>query len=680
MKKRMSAVVASVLAVGCGDMVTDLPMDSGMPSFAVADGAHGGNEHFFFLPPLVPSPTSFNGDFNPGLTPTIEVHFLADTADVRCRPTTNPIETFTDVSVDQVGEVYSRGWPTGGSNLTSGQAYRICAHVFGNELGYRDVQPDENGADIPRNPDQLPILQFNNGSNLPIKFRIESQALCTRGVIDCTEMVIGSGGGTAVCDDALCGVEIQPGAVDQDFLFIVELLDCPLDGNGNVDYINADIPQYPGCLDITIEPKDQFSQLAIPGLAAACYDAPGLTHAQRGLLQLHHRRDDGTIEALPNAPAPFLDCSNFQAIARGASSLEIYARNTWRAVKNALTPRPLNATDRGFGGRGFPEASPFVWGLPSQMSHPSWTNPEVGDVGEVKTATVFVADEDGNPVENATVRFDVTQGSGPPTGQVVGLTDALGVASTDWTFGPSGLIRLEASGLGVGLAPGAPGTHLLNTPPGGSGVFASHLTTVVDLGIGVLNFDGVACNSSATATIDGSVGIGEYSNSQSFMAKVSGGESPATVHWGNDCHNFYLAIEVGADDALANDLRVMFDNDGDGVGESGDDVAFFEKTKSGARVYHDRYRPDSCKGNKQSDCSEDDPSSLDGTASFGHVSGTSTYELSKPLRSGDTAHDFQLNFGDTTGFYLVLQLGKGAQGNTEFPGHEIYIPMTISIP
>ena len=77
-------------------------------------------------------------------------------------------------------------------------------------------------------------------------------------------------------------------------------------------------------------------------------------------------------------------------------------------------------------------------------------------------------------------------------------------ANVDWTFGPTSSQRLEASARGIGLAAGADGTHLDNVPPGGDGVFADHVTNVVDLGTGVLHFDAEVCGAgSGTATIDG---------------------------------------------------------------------------------------------------------------------------------------------------------------------------------
>lgn len=676
MKKLTIAIVAAGLGAACSDASFENLMVPNS-NFAVSDGGSGGNPHFFFQSPLVPSPDP-QGVFNPDLEPIVEVHSLADPSDLRCDPTANPVDIFDDFDVSQSLEIYGFGYNTSQSNLTDGADYRLCVKVFDFALGYRDIRPLAPGVPLPPDPGANPFFEFTNGTWFPIQLRIEEGALCQRGVVDCTEQIIGPAGGTAVCDNSLCGIELQPQSVNQPFLFIVELLDCPVDGNGNVQHINADIPQFPGCLEITVEPKSAFSSLNIPALAAACYDAPNLSHDQQGRLQLHHQKDDGTIEALPNAQAGFLDCSNYTAIAQGAGPMAIYARNMWRKVKDVVLPGPLNATDRGFGGRGFTEESPFVWALPSQMTQVNWTNPELGHVGDVKTAVAQVLDEAGDPVENATVHFDVTNGSGPPTGVTSVLTDAAGMAALDWTLGPSGPNRLEASGLGIGLVAGADGTHLILPPPGGDGVYADHTGNVVDLGRGVLHFDATVC--SAGPDVDGAVASGEYANSASFTANIQGGSTPAVVYWTNDCDNLYMALEVVSNQEVVNDLRFVFDNDNDGVPEIGDDVLFFERTKAGPHVFSDRHRPSRCNG--QSDCSVADPGGNDGTAVFGFdaVAGVSTYEMVHPLSSGDASHDFQLNLGDSVGFYLVLQIGKGAQGNTEFGDFESYTVINIATP
>ena len=53
--KRLATVVAlTLIAVSCQDIPgPELTIEE--PQLAISDGGHGGNPHFFFLPPMVPS-------------------------------------------------------------------------------------------------------------------------------------------------------------------------------------------------------------------------------------------------------------------------------------------------------------------------------------------------------------------------------------------------------------------------------------------------------------------------------------------------------------------------------------------------------------------------------------------------------------------------------------------------
>ena len=90
--------------------------------------------------------------------------------------------------------------------------------------------------------------------------------------------------------------------------------------------------------------------------------------------------------------------------------------------------------------------------------------------------------------------------------------------------------------------------HIGNTPPGGSGVFAAHTSSVVDLGTGILDFEAIVCDANLSPVVDGAVTAVEDANRESFTASISGGDAPATVYWTNDCENMYLAVTVQADD------------------------------------------------------------------------------------------------------------------------------------
>ena len=77
---RLFALTASALVLAsCSD--GPVTPDVGDPSFAILDAVHnGGNEHFFWLPPLVTNPGSFNGAFDGTHSPVVSICDLADCA------------------------------------------------------------------------------------------------------------------------------------------------------------------------------------------------------------------------------------------------------------------------------------------------------------------------------------------------------------------------------------------------------------------------------------------------------------------------------------------------------------------------------------------------------------------------------------------------------------------------
>lgn len=689
--------LCTVLLVGFAAACQDAPsvLDVGAPSFATSDGAHGGNAHFYFLPPLVPSP-DYDGEFNPYLKPTVVVsEWASGFVDTNPACVTGPIiRTFKDeVAVDATNQVYSVGWHTG-DDLTTGKQYRICVRIGGETLGYRDIQPDENGADVPRNPEQNPIYEFNNGSTLPIKFRIEEGTLCSLDAIDCTETILGPDGGTAVCRDGFCGLQVPDSALNNEYTFVVQLLPCTyeyfVNENGGTDstvsWLPTDLPQFGGCLEIHHEVDagvPDFTKFNLEVVAGACVDAPNLDDDQFDRLQLHHLREsDHVVEALPNRAAGFLNCNSF--ITSGAplsKKLMHYASQGLRKAQYAvgLGAPPLVAVDRGFGG-GATTESPMAWALPAQMEKVNWTNPVIGTAGDVVDVTARVKDVAGDPVANARVWFEVTEGDGPPVAKVPAWTGSDGLAELPtWTLGPAGLNILLATGRGIGTT----------IAEGGTGVFATHYDSIVDLGVGTLTYRALVCDPSQTPNqVDGKINAGEYKSSDSLTVKVSGGSTWAKLYWTNDCESLYFGLEVGAAEEINNELLLVFDNDNDGQAEVGDDIwSLLRNSKTGAIAFTDRFLTQNCVGSKQASCGMDDVDDGGtndlGGGIVGYDAGKSAtvYEIRHPL-TGDVGHDFQVDIttGDTLGVYLQLQLGKGAQGNTQYPGFRQYLPIVISPP
>jgi hypothetical protein len=743
--------VAAVLVLACQD--TQQPVD-----FAVSDGSDfggGGNPHFFFLPPLVPSPEffgTFDGTLLPYLSIRITGPFMDDLSATCEGPVVRTVTSANGLAVDLDAERYSYGWKTSDDALTDGKVYRICVRFTAPaggaafDLGFRDAQPTQGGGSVAEDP----IYLFNNGSNVEIKFRVEEGVLSGEfcdigegGVEDCTAALLGAGGGTATCENETCGLSVPTEAIPPDQearIFVVERILCGRDTQGPqgadgkyaVNQLAVDIPQFGGCLQVTVlDPNwTGFSGVNPDDLSTyptlgACFVNEGpyaiTDPEQQSSLQLHVGNAGGTqVVALPQAAAPFLGECDPDLIVRlpddatPLQRLAHYARRGLREAQRVLNPwfapPAAMAFHTGFGGHtglnpgdgggegDFSSAAALApglslsshdvgsatvfhaaWALPSQMEKVDWVDPVVGNVGDVKSATVLVTDngltdnligdtyeiEPPRPVHGATVWFDGTPVKTGPDGR----------ASYPWTLTPAGSLTLIASGFGIGFRPpeGTP-----PDPANGVGPWADHFTSEIVLGTGELEFHAYACSAADTPTLDGAIGLTEYKSSQAFTAKVSGGSTAARFYWTNDCESLYLAVEVNASSEIRNALRFVFDNDGDGETEVNDDVWLLD-----GGILNDRYLSADCLKSRQSDCGPLDADGLNNLSGvFTSVVGKTVYEMKRALTLTGPGNPYDVNvtFGSTFGVYLVLQLGKGAQGNTEWPGFRSYKQITVVTP
>ncbi|MFW6206908.1 MAG: hypothetical protein ACOC5J_03135 [Gemmatimonadota bacterium] len=142
---------------------------------SISDGAHGGADGFYFLPPLVDAPT-YEGTFDPDRSPTVEICTLTEAG---CDPV---IASFTretgpgseTVRVDTVGEHYVVNWHTKEFELAEGQVYRIRVLLEGREAGHADVVAVARGKEM-KNAETGEQIALKDGRTLPIKFRIEEE-------------------------------------------------------------------------------------------------------------------------------------------------------------------------------------------------------------------------------------------------------------------------------------------------------------------------------------------------------------------------------------------------------------------------------------------------------------------------------------------------------------------------
>lgn len=169
-----------LVAVGCSQ--SDLPTspDALPPQLSISDGENGDlrNEHFFFLPPMLPAPTTA-GTFDGTFEPVVEICELVGEDCVGALTASFSLTTGTGSEVIRVvtaEEHYIVNWHTDLSSLDATKTYRILVKVGTEVLGHADVDVVNSGKDL-KNVATGEFIALKDGRTLPIKFRIEEGAI-----------------------------------------------------------------------------------------------------------------------------------------------------------------------------------------------------------------------------------------------------------------------------------------------------------------------------------------------------------------------------------------------------------------------------------------------------------------------------------------------------------------------
>jgi hypothetical protein len=172
--RRLPGLILLALAVGCEYPSQPLGDPLEQPQLLISDGAHQGNPHFYFLPPLVADP-AFIGEFDDLATPTVEIcKWTNDTCE-------SVIATYTWTSgpgsetIRRTDDQYVVNWHTDQFNLDLESPYRIRVRLEGIDIGFVDVALGSSGKDL-KNIRTGDLVALLNGRTLPIKFRIEKGA------------------------------------------------------------------------------------------------------------------------------------------------------------------------------------------------------------------------------------------------------------------------------------------------------------------------------------------------------------------------------------------------------------------------------------------------------------------------------------------------------------------------
>jgi YVTN family beta-propeller protein len=166
------------LVAACADQ-TGPTTAAPVPTAEIVDGAHsGGNPHFYWLPPMVPSP-SFTGSSDGSLSPVVEI--CEPAVDGCALPLLAEFTTTSGPGSEVVGFVadgghYTVNWRTDLFDLDPTKTYRIRVLADGVVFGHADVDIVQNRREV-HNVLTGEFVPLVDGRTLPVKFRIEQGAL-----------------------------------------------------------------------------------------------------------------------------------------------------------------------------------------------------------------------------------------------------------------------------------------------------------------------------------------------------------------------------------------------------------------------------------------------------------------------------------------------------------------------
>ena len=435
MKRAVALYLALPLAValGCREQPSVTSPKSPNISAAIVDGAHeGGNPHFFFLPPMVAQP-SVSGTFNPNLGPVVQICTLkATTTGTMCDAAIPPINPGP---VQLVGQLYQVNWNTGTTSVSTSNTYRVQVFAANQLLGLADVQPISNGS--LKNRVTGDTIGLVDGRTLPIKFRIESGALCF-GSADCGEGTVGPAGGTIVSQNQNAGVLVPAGALGNTVTLLVTQ-------SSTGPCLPLDLVQSGGCYTFVTSPPGQFLTNVTVAICVDLDAFGGIPTSHKPWFLLHRLdfvENQPVVTPLPNASAGFLPCDVNETVGppstigmRGLDRWLALAEAASRQVIQFLAPRKAYAFHLGVGGSTCC-FSPIGWALPAIMSK----NGGDGQTAVSGTAlpvrpSVVLRDSGGSPIQGEAVTFSVASGGGSITGATQ-VTDQNGVATVgSWTLG-----------------------------------------------------------------------------------------------------------------------------------------------------------------------------------------------------------------------------------------------------
>jgi len=370
--KRIGLTIIAAALVACQ---SEQPVHPGFKA-DISDATHGTstNAFFFWLPPLinqsVPSSQVFSQQLSPSVVITDEGAATSPLA--VCNLAGTVIRTLSGSDVSVSDGAYHANWHTSQDNLNPDCRYRIAVKTAGTVLGFADVDVVSTGKQL-KNVNTNEDIALLDDRTLPIKFFIGVGSQCASGVADCGEGTARPGQNTTiVTTSGRAGIFVPNGAVTEETTINIQSVD-----NFDAQCIPNLLQQFAGtaggsdnaCYDYHKDKPGKFAKLVTIGICpdtrAFALDHPTLDLLQ--IFQLDVVNQQQIIQALNNAPAPFLKCDpNFSP---SFGSRRTVFGDLAKALASLISPRPLYASSRnvmfdlGAGGStdGF---SRFTWALP----------------------------------------------------------------------------------------------------------------------------------------------------------------------------------------------------------------------------------------------------------------------------------------------------------------------------
>jgi hypothetical protein len=371
------------------------------PSMLISDGAHGGNPDFFFLPPLLPNPsTSPNyevGRANTTLASALTVEIcelLTSPVNEQGLPVVTdciagpPLKKFPAGTVKLADSgadgFYMAQWKPAESNLVLSKYYRIKVLIEGSTapLGAADLDPVANQKEL-KNVRTGELIPLTADGTLLIKFRIENAggppvcgvaALCTTTVVTNNSptgstIVTVDGGSGAVAGAQFPNGWLPPGGPQSVVVTIASVNTGISDLVAGTETIpchaGLGLQQFRGCFQFTTTPRltpidESGAQFAIPVTVAVCYVLQGTGDPREKFAEMWASGPNEPPHPLPDASdfgilaANTRDCSSNVIGLNNSKGISGLASASWRKLKSGLGGffgvKTAYAVDAGLGG------------------------------------------------------------------------------------------------------------------------------------------------------------------------------------------------------------------------------------------------------------------------------------------------------------------------------------------